>query len=151
MSLARSTPLLQVCNNRRMTTQPSINVTAFDHVTLICADLEATRRFYVDFLGMNPAERPAFNFPGLWFQIGSMLIHATEQSPEAGPAGWQPGGTHIPRSHHIAFAVDDVSKTLATVAAHNIRIASPLQRRPDGYQQLYLYDPDNHLVELVSP
>jgi hypothetical protein len=25
-----------------------------------------------------------------------------------------------------------------------------LQQRPDGFRQLYLYDPDGHLVELVS-
>ena len=48
----------------------SLDVKSFDHVTLICADLEATRRFYVDFLGMTEVQRPAFKFPGLWFQLG---------------------------------------------------------------------------------
>ena len=133
-----------------MSTPPAIKVNSFDHVTLICADLGATRRFYVDFLGMTEVPRPAFKFPGLWFEIAGVLIHATQQSPEAGNAGWAPGGSVVSRSHHIAFAVDDVSQTLATVEAHGIRIASPLQRRPDGFQQLYLYDPDNHLIELVS-
>jgi glyoxylase I family protein len=133
-----------------MQVQPTINVKAFDHVTLICADLEATRRFYADFLGMKEVGRPAFKFPGLWFQSGSVQIHATECSPESGNAGWKRAGTITSRGHHIAFAVDDVSKTLDAVAGHNIRIASPPQRRPDGFQQLYLYDPDNHLVELVS-
>jgi catechol 2,3-dioxygenase-like lactoylglutathione lyase family enzyme len=127
-----------------------INAGSFDHVTLICGDLVATRRFYIDFLGMLEVERPAFKFPGLWFELGGIQIHATQQSPEAGPAGWAPGGSITSRSHHIAFAVDDVSKTLDVVAAHGIRIASPPQKRPDGFQQLYLYDPDGHLVELVS-
>jgi catechol 2,3-dioxygenase-like lactoylglutathione lyase family enzyme len=133
-----------------MPAQPKINVTSFDHVTIICADLDATRRFYVDFLGMAEVPRPAFQFPGLWFQLGHVQIHATQQSPEAGKAGWAEGGTVTSRGHHIAFAVDDVSKTLEIVASHGIRIASPLQQRPDGYKQLYLYDPDGHLVELVS-
>jgi catechol 2,3-dioxygenase-like lactoylglutathione lyase family enzyme len=133
-----------------MSAPPAINVNSFDHVTLICADLTATRRFYVDFLGMAEVQRPAFKFPGLWFEIAGVQIHATQQSPEAGKAGWAPGGSVISRSHHIAFAVDDVAKTLAAVEAHGIRIASPLQRRPDGFQQLYLHDPDGHLIELVS-
>jgi catechol 2,3-dioxygenase-like lactoylglutathione lyase family enzyme len=133
-----------------MTALPSLAVNAFGHVTLICADLEATRRFYVDFLGMKEVPRPAFNFPGLWFETGSVQIHATEQSAEAGAAGWKAAGSITSRAHHIAFAVDDVSKTLETVAAHSVRIASPPQRRPDGFQQLYVYDPDNHLIELVS-
>jgi catechol 2,3-dioxygenase-like lactoylglutathione lyase family enzyme len=134
-----------------MSQRPAIKVASFDHVTLICADLEATRRFYLDFLGMTEVPRPAFQFPGLWFQTGNVQIHATQSSPEAGQAGWaNQGGTKVSRGHHIAFAVDDVSKTLAIVESHNIRIASPLQQRPDGYKQLYLYDPDGHIVELVS-
>lgn len=130
---------------------PTIDVTSFDHVTLICADLEATRRFYVDVLGMAEASRPAFQFPGLWFQTGNVQIHATQASPEAGQAGWaDQGGKIVSRGHHIAFAVADVAEALKIVEAHGVRIASPLQQRPDGFKQLYLYDPDGHVVELVS-
>ena len=130
---------------------PAICVTSFDHVTLICADLEATRRFYVDVLGMTESPRPAFNFPGLWFQTGNVQIHATQASSEAGKAGWaDQGGKKVSRGHHIAFAVDDVAEALKIVEAHGVRIASPLQQRPDGFKQLYLYDPDGHVVELVS-
>ncbi|WP_409935014.1 VOC family protein [Salmonella enterica] len=50
----------------------------------------------------------------------------------------------------MAFAVDDVQKTLDVVELHGVRIDSPLQQRPDGLKQLYLYDPDGHVVELVS-
>jgi glyoxylase I family protein len=138
------------CNNRNMSKLPRINVTSFDHVTIICADLEATRRFYVDVLGMTEVPRPAFKFPGLWFQTGNVQIHATVESPEAGRAGWREGGKVTSRGHHIAFAVDDVTEALKIVEAHAVRIASPLQQRPDGFKQLYLYDPDGHIVELVS-
>jgi glyoxylase I family protein len=134
-----------------MAERPSIRVNAFDHVTLICADLEATRRFYVDLLGMKEVRRPAFGFPGLWFQAGSIQIHATQQSPEAGQAGWADrGNTVVSRGHHIAFAVDSVPAALRIAEAHNIRIASPLQERPDGLKQAYFYDPDGHVVEIVS-
>ena len=105
-----------------------LNAKSFDHVTLICADLEATRRFYVDLIGMKEVGRPAFKFPGLWFELAGVLIHATQQSPESGPAGWAKGGTSTSRGHHIAFAVDDVSKALAVVEKHGVRIASPLQQ-----------------------
>jgi glyoxylase I family protein len=134
-----------------MSERPRINAKSFDHVTLICADLEATRQFYVDFLGMTQVPRPAFKFPGMWFQTGNVQIHATQASPEAGKPGWaDQGGKIVSRSHHIAFAVDDVSEALKIVKLHSVRIASPLQQRPDGFKQLYLYDPDGHLVELVS-
>jgi catechol 2,3-dioxygenase-like lactoylglutathione lyase family enzyme len=127
----------------------SINAKSFDHVTLICADLHATRRFYVDFLGMKEVPRPGFKFPGLWFQLGHVQIHDTQQSPEAGRAGWaHQGNSVVSRGHHIAFAVDDVGAALKLVEVR--AIASPLQQRPDGFKQLYLHDPDGHVVELVS-
>jgi catechol 2,3-dioxygenase-like lactoylglutathione lyase family enzyme len=46
--------------------------------------------------------------------------------------------------------VPDVTEALKTAQLHGVRIASPPQRRPDGYSQVYLYDPDGHVVELVS-
>lgn len=134
-----------------MTSLAPIGVSSFDHVTIICADLEATRRFYVDVLGMAEVARPAFSFPGLWFQVGSMQIHATQESPEAGEAGWgDRGGRIVSRGHHFAFAVRDVSDAHDAARSHGVRIASPPQQRPDGFRQVYLYDPDGHVVELVS-
>jgi glyoxylase I family protein len=134
-----------------MSMRSAVNVSSFDHVTIICADLAATRRFYVDVLGMTEVPRPAFKFPGLWFQLGNVQIHATQESPEAGRAGWaDQGGKVISRGHHFAFRVDDVSEALEMIEAHGVRIASALQQRPDGYRQVYLYDPDGHVVELVS-
>ncbi len=134
-----------------MPTPPSLSARRFDHITLICADLAATRRFYVDFLGMSEVTRPAFKFPGLWFELAGMQIHATQESPEAGLAGWgDRGNTIASRGHHFALAVDDAAAAEKVAAEHGIRVASPLQQRPDGFKQLYLYDPDGHVVELVS-
>ena len=100
---------------------------------------------------MSEVPRPAFGFPGLWFQTGSVQIHATQESAEAGRAGWvDQGGKVVSRGHHIAFRVDDVSQALKIIEQHGVRIASPLQQRPDGWRQVYLYDPDGHVVELVS-
>ena len=134
-----------------MSKPPQVDVTAFDHVTIICADLEATRRFYVEVLGMSEVSRPAFGFPGLWFAVGGVQIHATQESPEAGKAGWgHRGGKVVSRGHHFAFAVEDVSEAIAIAQQRGVRTASPLQQRPDGYKQAYLYDPDGHIVEIVS-
>jgi glyoxylase I family protein len=128
-----------------MSDRPAISAKSFDHVTIICANLEATRRFYVDFLGMKQVPRPAFKFPGTWFELGRMQIHATQQSAEAGKAGWaNQGNTVVSRGHHLAFAVDDVTATLKTVEVHGVKVASPLQQRPDGFR------PDGHVIELVS-
>jgi hypothetical protein len=46
--------------------------------------------------------------------------------------------------------VDDISHAIKRAHEHGVVIASPLQQRPDGFKQVYLYDPDGHVVELVS-
>ena len=44
-----------------------IEVGGIDHVTIVVEDLERSRHFYCDVLGMRAIERPEFPFPGLWF------------------------------------------------------------------------------------
>jgi catechol 2,3-dioxygenase-like lactoylglutathione lyase family enzyme len=138
-------------NNRGMEKTQSITSTGFDHITLVCADLAATRRFYVDLIGMTEVPRPAFKFPGIWFELAGMQIHATEANEESGRAGWGDLGVKIvARGHHFAFRVANVAEAVRIAVSQGVRVASPEQIRPDGYVQAYLYDPDGHLVEVVS-
>ena len=41
-----------------------IHVKSLDHVTIVVKDLERSRQFYVDGLGMTEVPRPSFTFPG---------------------------------------------------------------------------------------
>ncbi len=128
-----------------------LQVRSFDHITLIVADLERTRHFYVNLLGMTECDRPAFDFPGAWFSAGSVQIHATVASELAGLAGWGDRQVKsLSRGHHFAFAVDDLDSALAHVQKLGIEIAAGPKRRPDGAKQLYIFDPDHHVVELFS-
>ena len=130
----------------------SIQVQQIDHVTLIVSDLAASRKFYVDFLGMKEVERPDFSFPGLWFQAGQTTIHLTLEDEKAGAAGWgdYQGATSLPRGHHFAFLVDDVEAIVGEVEGSGYEIIRPMKERPDGAKQLFIADPDGHVVELAS-
>src|SRR4029079_5254879 len=66
----------------------ALQVTGIDHVTLVVADLERSRKFYCDVLGMHVVPRPGFNFPGSWFQIGNQQIHLIEAHEGSAPAGF---------------------------------------------------------------
>jgi catechol 2,3-dioxygenase-like lactoylglutathione lyase family enzyme len=135
----------------RLVFQMSIQVKQIDHVTIVVADLAATRRFYVDLLGMREVDRPAFDFAGAWYQAGSTQIHATTTSAAAGAAGWaDQGATVVSRGHHFAFEVDDAAAAAQKLQEAGITIAAGPKHRPDGPLQVYLHDPDGHLVELFS-
>lgn len=128
-----------------------IEVLGIDHVTLVVRDLEASRRFYVDVLGMRPVERPGFRFPGLWFAAGATQIHLIGEHEESGPAqAFVPENCSISRTRHFAFEVDDAQAAEARLRELNIPLAAGPKQRPDGPTQLYLMDPDRNLVELFS-
>ena len=100
---------------------------------------------------MKEHTRPDFDFPGAWFGIGDMQIHATVESELAGMAGWGDRKVKsISRGHHFAFEVPDVAAATEAARKNGIEIGDGPKQRPDGAFQVYLYDPDRHLVELFS-
>ena len=128
-----------------------IRVRVIDHVTVVVKDLERSRRFYVDVLGMEEVPRPGFRFPGLWFQAGPSQVHLIGEHEESGPAGSRaPAGASISRTHHFAFEVADAEAAAAILQERGIPLAAGPKRRPDGPMQIYIQDPDGHLVELFS-
>ena len=134
-----------------MSDPPLLSVRTIDHIAVIAQDLEASRHFYEDTLGMKPVPRPAFPFEGLWFQAGQTQIHVILANQEAGPAGQPPfGGTMTSRGHHMAFELADCAEAVAKLREANIEIVAGPQSRPDGFQQVYIHDPDGYLVELFS-
>jgi catechol 2,3-dioxygenase-like lactoylglutathione lyase family enzyme/uncharacterized protein YunC (DUF1805 family) len=129
-----------------------IRVKAIDHVTLVVSDLERSRRFYVDVLGMREVPRPAFSFAGLWFQAGTTQIHLILQFAGSGPAGnLLPAHLRSSRTQHLAFAVEDAEAVVPLLKQGEIPILSGPKPRPDGYIQVFVTDPDGHVVELCSP
>jgi len=129
----------------------ALSVKSIDHLTLVVKDLERCRHFYEDLLEMKSTERPAFSFPGLWFQAGATQIHVTLESDEAGPAGPTDFQGSLPaRGFHFAFEVGSCDEAAKKLSELGIEIVAGPQSRPDGPRQLYIYDPDGYLVELFS-
>lgn len=128
-----------------------IRVQHIDHITLVVKSVEESRRFYVGLLGMEEVPRPAFDFNGAWFQAGATLIHLIEEHDRSGPAGF-PDEVLIKssRNHHFAFEVADAYAAAATLKDMNIDLVDDAKQRPDGAVQVFLTDPDGHVVELCT-
>lgn len=121
---------------------------------LYCDDLSRSRAFYVDILGGEPlldsARLVAVSIGGtsvlLLFQRGATL------EPLPTPGGVVPphGGTGV---QHIAFAVADRSELAAWAARlgqRGVAIESRV-RWPRGGESIYIRDPDQHSIELITP
>lgn len=129
-----------------------IAVKSLDHATLVVKDLERSRQFYVDVLGMREVPRPAFSFAGSWFQAGATQIHLILEFKGSGPAGnLLAQEKRNSRTHHIAFLVDDAAAVLPLLKDAGVNVLSGPKPRPDGYIQVFVTDPDGHVVELCSP
>ena len=124
---------------------------SIDHITIIVSDLEVTRRFYVDVLGMHEVARPAFDFPGAWFANNTFQIHATLANDHSGLSG--PGNRDanvVSRGQHFAFRVEDFSAAIEHLKELGVQIAAGPKSRPDGVSQVYFHDPDGYLIELCG-
>ena len=130
---------------------PAVRVGPIDHVAIVCDDLTATERFYVGLLGMRRVPRPAFDFPGLWFESGGTLIHAIGRHAESGPPGEiiDPNA-RISRTQHLALRVDDAVAAADRLRERGVAIAAGPKGRPDGAAQTVIQDPDGYVIELVS-
>ncbi len=138
-------------NDRLIQNSNDFNLTSFDHVTFVVSDVASSRKFYVDQLGFQEVQRPAFNFRGAWFQIGKTMVHVTESDTLSGDAGWGDRKVErISRGHHIAYRTSDFEQALRAIENCGIQIVSGPQVRPDGANQVYIYDPDRHLIEICS-
>ena len=132
-----------------------IQITDLNHVTLVVRDLDASRRFYREVLGMVEAPRPermTTTFQGAWMRQGSAEIHLIQADWSCQPAGDAPAVPNeradVGRARHIAFAVADLDAARAHLAGHGVAVVLGPRGRGDGVTQMYCYDPDGHLIEL---
>ncbi len=133
-------------------TADRIQVKCLDHVTIVVADIERSRQFYVGVLGMEEVQRPGFSFSGCWFQAGGTQIHLILEHAESGPAGiFVPPHHASSRTHHFAFEVGDAYEAAGRLEELGVPIVSPPKLRPDGAVQVFVTDPDGHVVELCTP
>lgn len=116
-----------------------------EHYTIRCRDLERTRDFYVDLLGLKAGPRPDFGFAGYWLYSGDTpVVHLVANN---GAVGAPDDGETTGRLDHIAFRGDDFDGMVETLGAHAIAFRSN-DVRDFRLRQLFLHDPDGILIEL---
>lgn len=120
-----------------------MRVTQLNHIGLHVNDLAASRTFYGEVLGLREIARPDMGFPGAWFGVGAdQEVHLIARAPKEG--AYTP-----PRERHVAFAVSDMEEVKQALSDRGMALP-PVKQRPDGALQLFLRDPDDHVIELCE-
>jgi lactoylglutathione lyase len=113
---------------------------SLNHVALSARDLERSTRFYEELLGCERLPVPDVGFPTAWLSLGDRQLHLFERA------------TVVPPLHHFAVAVDDFAEACRRAERLGAFEGAPYGREayrlPDGTVQLFLRDPDGHLVEI---
>jgi lactoylglutathione lyase len=120
-----------------------MRILELNHVALFVSDVERSARFYRDGLGLPVIARPNFDFPGAWFRLGRQQELHLIGGRLRGPVD-----DHS-RGGHVALQVADVIAAAAELTGKGLRFRGP-GPRPDGARQIFLEDPDGHLVELCD-
>ena len=125
-----------------------------EHFLIQSEDIEATKNWYVDVLGMTVGPSPDFKFPVYWLYVGERdVLHLTQGGAKVsdnrmtylGQESQAIRGSGV--IDHIAFRANGLEDTIA----HFRRLGVEFKERQvndQGLYQLFLLDPNGLKVEL---
>jgi catechol 2,3-dioxygenase-like lactoylglutathione lyase family enzyme len=113
-------------------------VTQIHHVSVVITEVERSRRFYRDVLGLKEIAKPkTFDFVVLWFDLGNQQLHLLlKDRPDS----------ISPR--HFALRVKDVAAARRYFAAHGI--ATLETTAIPGADRFFIADPDANRIEIIQ-
>ena len=125
-----------------------------NHFLVVADDLEATRDFYVDVLGLVDGHRPPFDFIGHWIYLGDRaVVHLAEHKDYLDKVDHVRDGsadTATGSIDHIAFEATGLQDMIETLEKHGVSACH--RKVPDvNLHQVFVHDPNGVLIELNYP
>jgi len=125
-----------------------------DHFLIQSVDLDATRDWYVDNLGMTEGWHPDFKFPVIWLYLGDApVLHLCDGGARASANRLEFLGQQSQATEgsgvidHVAFRATGLKETMAHLDAQGVDYKSR-QVSNEGLFQLFMFDPNGVKVEL---
>jgi catechol 2,3-dioxygenase-like lactoylglutathione lyase family enzyme len=118
-------------------------IQGFAHINVSTSDLERSRRFYAEILGLEDGYRPQFGRNGAWMYLGDQpIVHiSTSRSPV-------PPNGKTDAFDHFALWTKDIEHYRNLLKTHGIKFAE--FGVPETLQyQLFFKDPDGTEIELI--
>ena len=117
-------------------------VDSLQHINLRSTDVERSREFYVEVVGLVVGPRPPIASVGYWLYLGEVPVIHLVQRPLDATAPTGSGAVD-----HVAFHGVDFDTARARFSALGIVFREAVIPR-DGTRQLFVHDPDGVKIEL---
>jgi catechol 2,3-dioxygenase-like lactoylglutathione lyase family enzyme len=125
-----------------------------EHVLVLADDIDRTRDFYCEAVGLSVGDRPPLAFPGYWLYAGGSdgaCVHIAERRAYAAHAAGL--GLRVPSRDpgvgpvdHVAFRAGDWDAVLARLERHGVPAVT--NSVPGGPRQVFIEDPNGVRVEI---
>jgi glyoxylase I family protein len=114
------------------------------HVSLLVTNLEKSKHFYGKILGFKESyERPPFDFPGAWYEVGHTQIHLIVHNEGKTLRGTKKIDS---RDGHFAIRVRYIDKLIEQLKTHNIEFLNKPNNQTE-WHQVFISDPDGNIIE----
>ena len=132
-----------------------MKIKSFEHVLILSDDVDATKDFFVDVIGLTVGDRPDFPFPGYWLYLGDTACVHLAKRVDPTRTGYVENQAAVDRTgtgciDHVAFNADDCDGARARLDARGITYR---HRKVPGapLQQLFVDDPNGVTIEINFP
>lgn len=119
-----------------------MRILELNHVAIHVEDVEKSCDFYSTVMRLERLPRPAFDFPGAWFRLGTqqeLHIIGDRQQPVLSNN----------RGNHFALRARELAPWAEHFRNLGVEFRGPV-RRPDGAMQIFVRDVDGHVIELFT-
>jgi catechol 2,3-dioxygenase-like lactoylglutathione lyase family enzyme len=115
---------------------------SLDHITIITKDLDETKIFYINVLGMKiDNNRPPFDFDGAWLALNERpVVHIIVNEEHS-------HSSHKPTLDHVAFRANNIESIKKRLDRYDISYEEKIT--PDNQvHQIFIVDPNGIKIEL---
>jgi catechol 2,3-dioxygenase-like lactoylglutathione lyase family enzyme len=118
-----------------------------DHFLVLTDDIDGTRDFWCDVLGLEVGHRPPLEFPGYWLYAGDRpCVHIAQRSAYKAHSG----RVGIPATtgpvEHVAFDADDREAVVERLRRG--RVPAAQNEVPGVMRQFFVHDPNGVKIEI---
>jgi catechol 2,3-dioxygenase-like lactoylglutathione lyase family enzyme len=131
-----------------------MSIVGLEHVLVLSDDIDRTRDFYCDVVGLSIGARPPLEFPGYWLYVGATpCVHVADRRAYAAHAAGL--GLAVPEGDpglgtgsldHVAFTALDYEALIARLGERGVPAVT--NRVPGGPRQVFVADPNGVRVEI---